>query len=166
MLRSRAEGDDEQFYSIALQIAAAEARQGRRSIAEELQSFGLRFDLKRPRENSRQFRMRINAQERDDPRRAGPPAEPESGTWMLGPDSISAGSLHCDVWSGTGAQLAARNIICVKPVSGWWKERKNPQVCEKQARYALVVTLTAPEERIDLYTPISNIIEQGIAIQV
>lgn len=38
MLRSRAEGDDEQFYSIVLQIAAAEARQGRRSTAEELRA--------------------------------------------------------------------------------------------------------------------------------
>jgi len=38
MLRSRAEGDDEQFYSIALQIAAAEARQGRRSTAEALRA--------------------------------------------------------------------------------------------------------------------------------
>jgi len=38
MLRSRAEGDDEQFYSIALQIAASEARQGRRSTADELRS--------------------------------------------------------------------------------------------------------------------------------
>lgn len=38
MLRSRAEGDDEQFYSIALQIAAAEARQGRRSTAEEIRA--------------------------------------------------------------------------------------------------------------------------------
>lgn len=36
LLRSRAEGDDEQFYSIVLQIAAAEARQGRRSTAEAL----------------------------------------------------------------------------------------------------------------------------------
>lgn len=38
MLNSRAEGDDEQFYSIALQIAASEARQGRRSTAEALRS--------------------------------------------------------------------------------------------------------------------------------
>jgi SpoVK/Ycf46/Vps4 family AAA+-type ATPase len=38
MLRSRAEGDDELFYSIALQIAASEARQGHRSTAEELRS--------------------------------------------------------------------------------------------------------------------------------
>jgi SpoVK/Ycf46/Vps4 family AAA+-type ATPase len=36
MLRSRAEGNDEEFYSIALQIAAAEARQGRRTSAETL----------------------------------------------------------------------------------------------------------------------------------
>jgi SpoVK/Ycf46/Vps4 family AAA+-type ATPase len=36
LLRSRAEGDDDAFFSIALQIAAAEARQGRRSTADEL----------------------------------------------------------------------------------------------------------------------------------
>jgi SpoVK/Ycf46/Vps4 family AAA+-type ATPase len=38
LLRSRAEGDDESFYSIALQVAAAEARQGHRSTAEELRA--------------------------------------------------------------------------------------------------------------------------------
>lgn len=36
MLRSRADGDEEQFFSIALQIAAAEARQGHRLIAEQI----------------------------------------------------------------------------------------------------------------------------------
>ncbi|MFC4726445.1 AAA family ATPase [Glycocaulis abyssi] len=36
MLNSKAEGDDEQFYSIALQIAASEARQGRRTSADAL----------------------------------------------------------------------------------------------------------------------------------
>ena len=34
MLRCRADGDDEQFFTIALQVAAAEARQGHRSVAE------------------------------------------------------------------------------------------------------------------------------------
>lgn len=38
MLKSKADGDDEHFYSIALQIAAAEARQGRRTVAEDLRS--------------------------------------------------------------------------------------------------------------------------------
>lgn len=38
MLKSRASGDDEQFYSIALQIAAAEARRGHRTTAEDLRA--------------------------------------------------------------------------------------------------------------------------------
>lgn len=38
LLRSRAEGDDDAFFSIALQVAAAEARQGRREFAQELRS--------------------------------------------------------------------------------------------------------------------------------
>ena len=38
MLRSRAEGDEDRFLSIALQVAAAEARQGHRTNAEELRS--------------------------------------------------------------------------------------------------------------------------------
>lgn len=36
LLKSRADGDNDRFFSIALQIAAAEARQGRRTTAEEL----------------------------------------------------------------------------------------------------------------------------------
>jgi SpoVK/Ycf46/Vps4 family AAA+-type ATPase len=38
MLRSRAEGDEDAFFSIALQVAASEARQGRRQVAEELRA--------------------------------------------------------------------------------------------------------------------------------
>ncbi len=38
MLRSRADGDEEQFFSIALQVAAAEARQGRRETANEIRA--------------------------------------------------------------------------------------------------------------------------------
>lgn len=38
LLRSRAEGDEDSFFSIALQVAAAEARQGHRQIADELRS--------------------------------------------------------------------------------------------------------------------------------
>lgn len=38
MLRSRAEGDEDAFFSIALQVAAAEARQGRRDTAQEMRA--------------------------------------------------------------------------------------------------------------------------------
>ena len=36
MLRCRSAGDDEQFFTIALQVAAAEARQGHRTLAERI----------------------------------------------------------------------------------------------------------------------------------
>ena len=38
MLRSQAEGDEEQFFSIALQVAAGEARQGHRATAEDIRA--------------------------------------------------------------------------------------------------------------------------------
>jgi SpoVK/Ycf46/Vps4 family AAA+-type ATPase len=38
MLRSRVEGDDDLFFSIALQIAASEARQGHKTTAEEMRA--------------------------------------------------------------------------------------------------------------------------------
>lgn len=38
MLRSRADGDDDLFFSIALQVAASEARQGHKSTAEEMRA--------------------------------------------------------------------------------------------------------------------------------
>jgi SpoVK/Ycf46/Vps4 family AAA+-type ATPase len=38
MLRSQAEGDEDAFFSIALQVAASEARQGRRETAQELRA--------------------------------------------------------------------------------------------------------------------------------
>lgn len=38
MIKSRAEGDDEAFFSIALQVAASEARQGRKQTAEEMRA--------------------------------------------------------------------------------------------------------------------------------
>jgi AAA+ superfamily predicted ATPase len=38
MLRSRAEGDEDTFFSIALQVAASEARQGRRETAQEMRA--------------------------------------------------------------------------------------------------------------------------------
>lgn len=47
MLRCRAAGDDEQFFTIALQVAAAEARQGHRTLAE-----GIRDAVEKARAHS------------------------------------------------------------------------------------------------------------------
>ena len=47
MLRCRADGDDEQFFTIALQVAAAEARQGHRTVAD-----GIRDAVEKARAHS------------------------------------------------------------------------------------------------------------------
>src|SRR6185295_14065148 len=83
--------------------------------------------------------------------------------WRFGPQSMSAGSLHCDEWTGPAIQLTERDIICIKPVIGWWRTRGTIEECRRTTRYALVVTLSAPEIDIDLHTAVTTLVEQQIA---
>jgi hypothetical protein len=121
---------------------------------QRYQSHGLRFDLQRPRETLTQFKSRVNASEREKPRRRGA-AAPTDPRRVLGQDSVSAGSLHCDVWRGPAIELLGRNMLCVKPVNGWWRNRASPEVCNQQTRYALIVSLKTRNVELDIHTPIS-----------
>ena len=132
---------------------------------QKYQSFGLRFDLKRSQESEARFRAGINAEEEIF---AGlvPDGRPNDTGWQFGPSGVSAGSIHCDQWVGSGADLASRDLICVKPVGGWWKERRKAEVCEQQARYALIMTLASPEVGVDLYTPVAAEITPQVPVDV
>lgn len=130
---------------------------------QRYQSHGLRFDLRRKTETLEIFKQRVNASEREDPRVA-PQREDDDGRWLLGPQSVSAGSLHCDVWSGPAIELAGRDTLCIKPVVGWCRQRAAREVCNATRRYALIVTLKARNSEIDLYTPISTAI--GVPVDV
>ena len=110
------------------------------------------------------IRDRVNPLERDDPQERVQ-VTPDDG-WRFGPGSVSAGSLHCDEWSGPAVHLAARDIICVKPVIGWWRSRGTKDDCGKGTRYSLVATLSAPEVEIDLHTPISILVENTTDIEI
>jgi hypothetical protein len=123
---------------------------------QRYQSAGLRFDLKRSDETTDMFLRRVNAAAREDGRR--PINQPDDGRWMFGPSSISAGSLHCDVWKGPAVELLSRNKLCVKPVNGWWRNRASPEIVNRSMRYALIVTLKSPQVDIDLHSPISAIV--------
>lgn len=125
------------------------------------QSYGLRFELKRPTETESVFRQRINALERESGKLPKTSADPR---WTFGSQSVAAGSLHCDVWVGPAAELAARNLIAVYPVSGWWRYRKHLNRYNSRARYALVVSITANDSEIKLYTEIANLL--GVATNV
>lgn len=130
---------------------------------QRYQSFGLRFDLRRRTESENDFLERTNALNRDDPRGPGPSGGDNQG-WRFGPNSISAGSLHCDEWIGPAVQLANRDMICIKPVTGWWKD--SAANCRRNSRYALVATLSAPDIEIDLHTPISTLVENQVAVEI
>jgi hypothetical protein len=133
--------------------------------AQRYQSHGLRFDHQRPRETVDRFKLRVNPHERGGLRRR-PATEPADGRWMLGEDSISAGSLHCDVWTGPAIELLNRDMLCVKPVNGWWRNRASVEICNRKSRYALIVTLKARNTSLDIYTPIRTSIGLPISIPI
>lgn len=122
------------------------------------ESHGLRFEAKRPTEDERAFRMRINKRARDEEEGSyeGGGSDPN---WRLGPKLRNLGSLHSDVWTGTAADLANRGLLAIYPALGWWKTAKKLGRYNNKARYALLVSIKTPETEVDLY----NVIAQTIA---
>ncbi len=118
-------------------------------------SHGLRFDLKLPTETVDEFVARVNYEaqlEEDGTRRSAP-----SGLdrWLIGPNQRNLGSLHQDIWEGSGAELADAGVIAVYPIGGWWKNNNRKDRASLPVRYALIVSLKTREQGIDLYTPIA-----------
>ena len=121
------------------------------------QSHGLRFEVKRPSETEDSFHRRINQKARDeeDATKHGS----DDREWQLGDRLRRKGSIHSDLWTGTGAELAASGKIGVFPISGWWRFRKHLERWGQIARYSLIVSIETDAEEIDLYTPIANAIK-------
>lgn len=126
-------------------------------------SHALRFDIKSPTETKDQFLKRINnaALDEDEER---PKTESAANKWLLGANARDKGSIHSDIWKGTAAELADSNIVAVYPVVGWWRERHHLGKCEKQTRYSLIVSISTPEESIDIYTPVA--IQVGLTVPI
>jgi len=118
-------------------------------------SFGLRFDMKKRTETNARFRSRINASQGKD----GSETEGEASCWLLGPKAIQAGSLHCDLWRGRAIELAGHDAIAVYPVGGWWKSHTGQKRVEDKGRYSLVISISAPGQKVDLYSEISALVE-------
>ena len=126
-------------------------------------SCGLRFDLIRTNESIDEFKYRVNQKAH------GEDDEPEENIaagykWVLGTQNRDVGSIHSDFLITTAANLCESECIAVYPVGGWWKERSYLGKSDKHVKYSLVVSLSTPEESIDLYTPIITQIAQKITI--
>lgn len=126
-------------------------------------SHGLRFKLRGPDESDEAFAKRISKdtwtdeeRKRKDERTVARPTAREPQQWHIGSDVRTRGSIHCDWWSASAAEVAKCGAIAVYPVTGWWKTRKQLRCYTKRARYALIVTLSTSNESVDLYTPIAQ----------
>ena len=116
-------------------------------------SHGLRFELKAPLEQPTDFVARINRDAQDE--EAGLRPSGGSDRWYVGDNQRNLGSLHQDIWEGTGAELAECDLISVNPVGGWWKNSKRADRVDLPLRYSLIVSLRTAAVGVDLYTPIT-----------
>lgn len=119
-------------------------------------SHGLRFDIKRVEETPESFRKRLNQQALEE-EETRPRLGAEPG-WVLGRER-NKGSLHSDIWEGSAAELAERGLICVYPVTGWWKEQQKRDRSPMGVRYALVVSIETERTDVDLWTPVAQQVE-------
>ncbi len=71
-----------------------------------------------------------------------------------------------DVWSGTAADLAERGKIAIYPAIGWWKTRTKLERYNKSARYALIVSISVPDVKIDIYNEVFNQLEIEQLVEV
>jgi len=127
-------------------------------------SHGLRFEVKTPEETIKQFRNRINQAAHDE--EMGTKSKSDAKRWTVGPDLRGLGSLHADRWQGTAAELATRGFLAVYPIIGWWRERHQLGRWNKQARYSLVISISTPEEKAELYATVQNMIIPAVEILV
>lgn len=66
-------------------------------------------------------------------------------------------TLH--LWRGRAVDLAGHDAIAVYPVGGWWKSYPGQKRVSDKARYALVISISAPGQNVDLYSEIAAIVE-------
>ena len=127
------------------------------------ESHGLRFDVRRPSESDDEFRARINAAARDE--EEDTTSRGDDPGWIVGKQNRHKGSLHSDIWKGRAADLASRGVLAVYPTVGWWKTRTKLERYSQAARYALIVSIHAPEVDVDLYTAVANQIATLVTIE-
>ncbi|UBS33725.1 S8 family peptidase [Altererythrobacter sp. N1] len=124
-------------------------------------SFGLRFEMKKRTETAAAFRKRMT--EKLDP---GEGTASEPNHWLLGSNAMQAGSLHCDLWRGAAVDLAGHDEIAIYPVGGWWKSHVGQGRMNDRARYALVVSLSATDQAVDLHADITAQVEAKVAAAI
>ncbi|MGF1645971.1 MAG: S8 family peptidase [Kineosporiaceae bacterium] len=128
------------------------------------QSHGLRFDLRRATESTDDFRKRLNDKALDEDERRPAAGGSDAAQWMFGERLRATGSVTTDIWRGPAIELARRGLLGVYPVTGWWKENASRDRSDRGARYALVVSIDAPDQDVDIWSEVAAQI--GVPVDV
>lgn len=118
----------------------------------------LYFDVNNINEDRETFLARVNQRILDEEKNKGNNIETsnDSSRWFLGKYNRDQGSIHSDIWEDTAANLAENRFIAVYPGTGWWKTRPHLNKYHSKIKYSLIVSISTPEESVDLYTPIES----------
>lgn len=127
-------------------------------------SHGLRFSVKGPAESMEEFRKRLNQKALGEGEKKAS-AESTPSKWLFG-EARNRGSIHSDILPCLAAELAERGVLAVYPVTGWWKDQPRYDRSHKGARYALVVSIDAPDVEADIWTPVAQDVGVPIAVEV
>jgi hypothetical protein len=117
-------------------------------------SFGLRFDVTKAGESVEALVARVNAAAREDVEYT---TTGDLNEWTIG-QRRTRGSIHSDVWTGTAVKLADKGGIVVFPLRGWWRFRRDREVCEQKGRYALIISIETDEVDVDLYSAVQTLV--------
>lgn len=90
-----------------------------------------------------------------------------SNHWLLGTKAQNRGSVISDRWRGPAEELAKRHAILVfhERAKGWWKEDADRSNEDPEHRFALIVSIHAPEISTETQTPIDIYTEVATKIQ-
>ena len=128
-------------------------------------SHALRFELNSPVEDKEIFMKRINKNSRKE-NEEKPDSSSPTDHWVIGSNNRDKGSIHSDIWHGTAVELMSSNLIAISPRIGWWRERSNLKKYDQRTKYSLIVSISTPENEVDIYTPVKISISQPITISV
>ncbi|MBN2180426.1 MAG: S8 family peptidase [Sedimentisphaerales bacterium] len=129
-------------------------------------SHALRFDVNSVNEDRRDFLARLNNAARDAEYNRDTAPDSGSDRWLIGSQNRKLGTVHSDIWRGNAANIATCNLIGIYPVIGWWRERHHLGRWNRKTRYSLIVSLHTPEQAVDLYTPVANMLKIPVSIRI
>jgi len=129
-------------------------------------SCGLRFDVINSDETVEDFKKRVNVKMRGDDRSDSGDGSSGSDRWFLGSDNRDVGSIHSDFIKSNAVDLCQAKHLAVYPVIGWWRERHYLGKIDSKVRYSLIISISTPEENVDLYTPIITQVPTTVEIEI